>query len=151
MDPAETPVIDHDAAADFVRRFAEFWKAPTPDRLDIVLAPNARLCAPLTPNTYGLEAGKRAFADLFELIDDMQAEVHRWGATSDGVLIEFTVTGKASGAPVSWESVDRFVLGEDGLATERFTYFDSLPLVWAVARRPTVWPAFVRRRLKQRV
>jgi len=150
MQPAEAPVIDHDAAADFVRRFAEFWKAPTPARLDTVLAPNARLHAPLTPTTYGLEAGRRAFADLFELIGDMRAEVHRWGATSDGVLIEFTVTGKASGAPVSWESVDRFVLDENGLATERFTYFDSMPLVLSLARRPALWPGFVRSRIKQR-
>lgn len=150
MPPSETSFpIDHDAAAEFVRRFAEFWKAPTPDRLDTVLAPNARLYAPLTPTTYGLEAGKRAFADLFELIGDMRAEVHRWGAATDGVLIEFTVTGRAKGVPVSWESVDRFVLDEDGLATERFTYFDSLPLVRSVARHPTVWPGFVRSRIKR--
>ncbi len=39
----------------------------------------------------------------------LTAEVHRWGATSDGVLIEFTVRGTAGGAPISWQSVDRFV------------------------------------------
>lgn len=149
MQPSETPTIDHATAADFVRRFAEFWKAPTPDRLDTVLARNACLHAPLSPTTYDLEAGRRAFADLFELIGEMRAEVHRWGATSDGVLIEFTVIGKASGVPISWESVDRFVLDENGLASERFTYFDSLPLVWAVARHPTVWPGFVRSRIKR--
>lgn len=150
MRQAETSPIDHDAAADFVRRFAEFWRAPRPERLDTVLAPDARLHAPLTPTTDGLEAGRRAFANLFELIDDMRADVHRWGATHDGVLIEFTVSGRAAGTPVSWESVDRFVLNEDGLAEERFTYFDSLPLVLAVARRPAAWPGFVRSRLKQR-
>ncbi len=137
-------------AADFVGRFEEFWSAPTPERLDIVLAPNARLSAPMVPTTQGIEDGRRAFADLFELIHDMSVEVHRWGATTDGVLIEFTVRGTAAGSPVSWESVDRFVLGDDGLATERFTYFDSLPLVLSVARRPTAWPAFVRSRLKRR-
>src|SRR5262245_10320166 len=134
-------------AADFVRRFAEFWRAPSPERLDTVLAMNARLFAPLTPTTTGLEAGKRAFADLFELMPDMTAEVHRWGATVDGVLIEFTVRGTAGGAPIAWQSVDRFVLGEDGLATERFTYFDSLPLVLALAQRPRAWPAFARSRI----
>jgi len=103
----------------------------------------------MVPTTCGLEAGKRSFADLFELIPDMTAEVHRWGATSDGVLIEFTVRGSASGAPISWQSVDRFVLNEDGLATERFTYFDSLPLLLTVARRPRSWPAFARSRIKQ--
>lgn len=137
-------------AADFVGRFEEFWSAPTPQRLDIVLAPNARLSAPMVPTTQGIEDGRRAFVDLFELIHDMSVEVHRWGATTDGVLIEFTVRGTAAGSPVSWESVDRFVLGDDGLATERFTYFDSLPLVLSLARRPTAWPTFVRSRLKRR-
>jgi hypothetical protein len=140
----------HAGAADFVRRFEEFWSAPTPERLDIVLAGDVRLSAPMVPTTQGLEDGKRAFADLFELIHDMSVEVHRWGATTDGVLIEFTVHGTAAGMPVSWESVDRFVLGDDGLATERFTYFDSLPLVLSLARRPTAWPAFLRSRLKRR-
>jgi hypothetical protein len=137
-------------AADFVRRFEEFWSAPTPERLDIVLAADVRLSAPMVPTTQGLEDGRRAFADLFALIHDMSVEVHRWGATIDGVLIEFTVRGNAAGIPVSWESVDRFVLGDDGLAIERFTYFDSLPLVLNLARRPTAWPGFVRSRLKRR-
>ena len=114
------------------------------EHLDTVLAPNARLSAPMISTTYGLEAGKRAFAELFELVVDMTAEVHRWGATSDGVLIEFTVRGTAGGAPISWQSVDRFVLDEEGLATERFTYFDSLPLVLTLVRRPRTWPALTR-------
>src|SRR5215831_7532381 len=138
--------MSHQGAADFVRRFAEFWQAPSPERLDAVLASNARLSAPLTPTTYGLEAGERAFADLFELIPDMTAEIHRWGATVDGVLIEFTARGTAGGSPIAWQAVDRFVLDEDGLASERFTYFDSLPLVLALARRPRAWPGFARSR-----
>ena len=141
--------MDQDGAADFVRRFAEFWLVPAPERLDTVLASDARLSAPMIQTTRGLEAGKRAFADLFELIPDMTAEVHRWGATSDGVLIEFTVRGTAGGSPISWQSVDRFVLNKDGLATERFTYFDSLPLVLTLMRRPRAWPGFTRSRIKQ--
>ncbi len=142
--------MSQDMAADFVERFAEFWRAPVPERLDTLLAPDARLSAPMIPTTNGFEAGKRAFADLFELIPDMTAEVHRWGATSDGVLIEFTVRGTAGGSPVSWESIDRFVLNDQGLASERFTYFDSLPLVLSLMRRPRTWPGFVRSRIRQR-
>src|ERR1700723_2065559 len=147
--PAKVRGMSQELAADFVRLFSEYCRAPTPERLDTPLARDARLCAPMVPTTYGLEAGRRVFADLFELIPDISAEVHRWGATSDGVLIEFTVRGTAGGAPVSWESVDRFVLDERGLASERFTYFDSLPLVLTVARRPRAWPAFARNRIKQ--
>jgi ketosteroid isomerase-like protein len=141
--------VSEDQAADFVRRFAEFWRAPDPERLDILLARDVKLSAPMIPTTYGLHAGKRAFADLFELISDMTAEVHRWGATADGVLVEFTARGATGGSPVSWESVDRFVLDERGLATERFTYFDSLPLMLALARRPRAWPGFARSRIRQ--
>lgn len=141
--------MDHDAAADFVERFSEFWRAPAPERLGSLIAHDARLSAPMIPTTVGLEAGKHSFADLFKLIDNMTVEVHRWGPTSDGVLIEFTVRGATNGSPVSWESVDRFVLDEDGLATERVTYFDSLPLVLTLMRRPKTWPAFVASRIKQ--
>jgi hypothetical protein len=141
--------MDESNAEGFVRRFEEFWRAPAPERLDTVLAERVRLSAPMVPTTHTLAEGKQAFADLFELIPDMTAEVHRWGATEDGVLIEFTASGTAGGGPVSWRAVDRFTLGEDGLATERATYFDSLPLVLTLARRPRAWPGFTRSRIRQ--
>lgn len=135
-------------AADFARRFAEYWSAPTPERLDTVLAERVRLVAPMTPTTDTLDDGKRAFAELLELIPDLSAEVHRWGPTDDGVLIEFTLSGTAGGGQIYWHAVDRFVIGEDGLATERVSYFDSAPIALTVARRPRVWPAFLRSRLR---
>jgi hypothetical protein len=141
--------MDDAAAADFVRRFREFWRAPDIERLDTVLAADARLSAPMVPTTYGLEAGKRAFTELFAQIPDITAEVHRWGRTADGVLIELTVLGTAGGGPVSWDAIDRFVLNEQGLATERATYFDSMPLVFTIARRPRAWPGFLRSRIRQ--
>lgn len=137
------------AAADFAARFAEYWRAPTPERLSMVLAERVRLIAPMTPLTHTLAEGQRAFAGLFELIPDLTGEVHRWGATADGVLIEFTLSGTAGGGPISWHAVDRFVLGEDGLATERVSYFDSAPIVLTAARRPRAWPAFLRSRLRR--
>ncbi|HEY2334673.1 MAG TPA: nuclear transport factor 2 family protein [Solirubrobacterales bacterium] len=137
------------AAADFARRFSEYWQAPTPQGLDTVLAERVRLVTPMMPVTHTLGEGQRAFAELFELISGMTAEVHRWGATPDGVLIEFTISGVAGGKPISWGAIDRFVLGEDGLATERVSYFDSGPIAIAVATRPRAWPAFLRSRLRQ--
>jgi hypothetical protein len=136
-------------AADFAARFADYWRAPTPERLSLVLADRVRLIAPMTPVTDTLAEGQRAFAGLFELIPDLTGEVHRWGATADGILIEFTLSGTAGGKPISWSAVDRFVLGEDGLATERVTYFDSMPVALAAATRPRAWPAFLRSRLRQ--
>jgi hypothetical protein len=131
--------LDEAAAADFAARFADYWRAPTPERLSLVLADRVRLVAPMTPVTETLAEGKRAFAGLFELIPDLTGEVHRWGATDDGVLIE----------PISWHAVDRFVIGEDGLASERVSYFDSMPIALAALTRPRGWPAFLRSRLAQ--
>lgn len=137
-------------AADFVRRFAEFWAAPAPGRLDALLAERVRLVAPLTPPTETRADGERVFASLLELIPDLTAEVHEWGPTETGVLIHFTVGGSVSGVALSWRAVDRIAIGEDGLATERVSYFDTPPLLLAVLRHPRTWPAFVRSRLRQR-
>jgi hypothetical protein len=138
------------AAADFAERFAGFWRAPAPERLDALLAPDVRLVAPMTPTTHGLAEGKRAFATILELVPDLTADVHAWGPTGYGLLIEFTLAGTAAGrVPVSWDAVDRIVLREDGLATERVSYFDPLPLALRLARHPSTWPAFARSRLRR--
>ncbi len=135
--------------ADFVDRFAAYWRAPSPEGLDTLLAADVRLVAPMTPTTDTLAEGKRAFAAILALVPDLTAQVHRWGPTEDGVLVEFTLSGHAGGAPVSWDAVDRIVLREDGLATVRVSYFDTAPLVLTVARRPRAWPAFARSRLRR--
>jgi SnoaL-like domain len=142
-----TPVVDRERAADFVRRFEEFWTAPAPDRLGGLLAADVRLVAPLTPTTETLEDGERAFAAIFALVPDLTGEVNSWGATEAGVMIDLTVSGTAGGSPISWRAIDRISIGADGLATERVSYFDSLPLILTVARRPRVWPAFLRSRI----
>jgi hypothetical protein len=134
-------------AADFVRRFEEFWAARSVDLLAGLFTDDVRLVAPMTPTTHGLADGKRAFEAIFRLIPDLTTEVHGWGTTEAGVLINFTLSGTVRGTPISWSAVDRFAIGGDGLATERVSYFDSLPLIVAVARRPQLWPAFVRSRL----
>ena len=133
--------------AEFVERFRTYWRAPSVAGLDALLAPDVRLVAPMTPTTTTLAAGKRAFAGVLTLTPDLTAEVHRWGATKDGVLIELTLSGSAAGAHVSWRAVDRIVLREDGLASERVSYFDSTPLILTVLRNPRAWPAFLRNRL----
>jgi SnoaL-like domain len=138
-----------EAAADFVTRFADFWRAPAPERLDALLAPDVRLVAPLTPTTEGLAAGKRAFANLLELSPDLTAEVHEWGAIEGGVLIRFTLAGRVRGVALRWPAVDRIALREDGLASERISYFDSAPLVLTALRHPRTWPAFLRNQTRR--
>jgi hypothetical protein len=144
-----TTRFDEAAAADFAARFADYWRAPTPAGLSSVLAERVRLVAPMTPVTKTLSEGQEVFAGLFELIPDLTGEMHRWGATDDGVMIEFTLSGSVGGKPIAWHAVDRFVIGKDGLATERVNYFDSMPVALAAATRPRAWPAFLRNRLRR--
>jgi hypothetical protein len=115
--------------------------------LATLLAERTRLSAPLVPTAHSLAEGERSFARLFALIPDLRAEVIGWGPTERGVLIEFELGGNAGGRPIAWRGVDHFVLGKDGLAIERITYFDSLPLMLTVLRRPRAWLGFARNAL----
>ena len=135
--------------SEFVDRFAAFWSAPSPDRLDEVLGDRVRLVTPMTPDSATLEEARASFAEIFELITDLTGEVRRWGATGDGVLIELTLSGRIGGRPVSLDATDRIVIGEDGRATERISYFDPGPLVLTALRRPRAWPGLVRSRLRR--
>ena len=137
------------AAADFAARFASYWQAPSPQGLEALLAPDVLLVSPMMPTTRTLAEGQRVFAGLFELIPDLTGVVHRWGATEDGVLIEFTLSGTAGSRRVGWDAVDRFELRPDGLAGKRISYFDSTPLLAAFARNPRAWPALLRSRLRR--
>jgi len=71
MLPRMASAPDDSAAADFARRFAEYWQAPTPEGLANVLAPDVRLVGPMLPVTHTLAEGQQAFADLLELIPDL--------------------------------------------------------------------------------
>lgn len=134
------------AAAGFAERFASYWQAPSPSGLDSLLAPDVYLRAPMTPTTHDLAGAKSAFAHLLGLVPDLTGRVHRWGATEDGLLIEFTLSGRVAGVEISWEAVDRITLRDDGLATARISYFDSAVLARTAALHPRTWPTFLRLR-----
>lgn len=131
------------SAEGFVKRFAEYWARPDLAQLDGLLTPDVTLVQPLSPRMRGREAAKAGFARIFALIPDLHAEVDRWGATEDGVLIEFRLIGTVGGRPIAWPAVDRFVLRGD-LASERVSYFDPLPVLAGVTSRPSSWPRLAR-------
>ena len=56
--PRVSAAAAEERAADFVRRFAEFWAAPAADRLAMLLADDVRLVAPMTPVTHTLADGE---------------------------------------------------------------------------------------------
>ena len=128
-----------DAAAAFVEGFTKSWAAPTVESHSALWHDDIVLIQPLMPKAVGRKQCEEGFARLFRLIPDLHATVHRWSAAEpDVVFIEFTLAGTFGGRPIEWNAVDRFVL-RDGLAVERVSYFDSLPLGIEMALRPRGW------------
>jgi hypothetical protein len=124
--------MDQASADEFVHRFAEYWQAPSPDRLRHVLADDVVLVTPRIPTTEGLAAAIESFTAMLELAPDLVGEVHRWGPHPDGCFIEFTLRGTVNGRAVSWRAVDSFEVGGHGLATKRVSFFDPTALIDAV-------------------
>jgi SnoaL-like domain len=122
-------MADAEVLADFVARFTEWWRAPDPETLPTLLGPEVHLAAPLTEDTYGLSDAQAGFRNLLAGIPDLTGEVHRWGAHDDGVFIEFTLSGTIGDRSFAVRAVDDFLVGDDGLATERISYFDPAPIL----------------------
>jgi ketosteroid isomerase-like protein len=131
-------------SADFVERFARWWSAPDLDRLGELLADDVRLIQPIAPDTFTLAEGKEAFRRLFRFLPDLHGQVHDSSVEGNLVFIHFTLSATYGGRLIAWDAVDRFVLREDGLATERVSFFDSQPLAAQMLLRPSGWPQLVR-------
>jgi SnoaL-like domain len=127
------------SAEEFVVAFADAWARPTPERLARLLHPDVRLVAPMMASTVGLDEAREEFGRVIGLLPDIRGRVHRWSGAGDVVFIEFTLSATFGGRPVEWRLVDRFLLA-DGLAVERVSYFDPLPLAATLIRRPSGWP-----------
>jgi ketosteroid isomerase-like protein len=126
-------------AAAFVEAFAKSWAAPTVASHSALWHDEIVLIQPLMPKAVGRRECEEGFARLFSLIPDLHARVHRWAAAGpDVVFVEFTLAGTFGGRPIAWDAVDRFLL-RDGLALERVSYFDSLPIALEMALRPRGW------------
>ena len=140
--------------AEFVEWFAAGWAigARDPERffahIGARLTPDALMTQPMAAPLRGDAGMRRLFRPIFAAIPDLHGDVERWGATSDGVLIELRLSGTVGRRPVSWVTVDRIVL-RDGRIAERAANFDPLPLAWALARSPRavrlMLPALLRR------
>lgn len=137
--------------SEFAQRFAAWWADPDPDRLGELLAPDVRLIQPVARETGTLADGIEEFRRLFRFLPDLRATVHEWATAGDVVLIHFTLSATYGGRPLSWDAVDRFVVGEDGLATERISFFDSQPLATQMMLRPRGWLQLVRSGFRPRL
>ncbi|GAS97929.1 uncharacterized protein RMCC_4894 [Mycolicibacterium canariasense] len=120
---------------DFVTRFAEFWRHPSPEQLPGLLHPDVVLRQPLTPTTAGIAAAQDQFRLFCHCLPGLHGVVDRWSGDESLVFIEFRL--RAFGGTLEWPTVNRLSL-RDGKATERVTYFDSLALLPSLLRHPSV-------------
>lgn len=126
-------------AAAFVERFQDVWATPNLAAHEALWSEDIVLVQPLMGSLRGKAECRAAFARLFAQIPDLHAVVHRWSAgDDDAIFIEFTLRGTFGGRELAWSAVDRFVLDGE-LIAERISYFDSAPLVAAMAARPRGW------------
>ena len=101
------------------------------------------------PPLVGREALREGFArPLFELMPDAHAVVEDWAVRGKAAFIALRLEGTLGGRPISLRVVDRITL-RDGLAIERESYTDPVPLLLAVVRRPRAWPRFLRTQAMQ--
>lgn len=130
-------------AEDFVRRFAAFWADPSLDRMDTLLMSDVVLIQPLAAPMRGLGAAQAEFRKLFAWLPDLRAAVDGWAANGPAVFVEFRLSATVGGKPLEWPVVDLFTLqGEK--AVRRVTYFDALPLLIQILKRPSAWPGWWR-------
>jgi hypothetical protein len=144
--PAETPAR---SAEEWVEDFTRGWRAPGgaqafASHFREMLAEDVRLIQPQLPAIVGRRAFEEEFVrPLFAIMPDVRGEVERWAARGDELFIEMTLHGTLGGRRLSWRVCDRVTL-RDGVAVERESYFDSLPLLVAVVRTPRSWPRYLR-------
>ena len=125
-------------AALFVERFETQWSKSNAGALAELLTDDVVLIQPGMPSTTGKQAAVTVFSRLFRLIPDLHVLVQRWAAGGQVVFIEFSLIGTFGGRELSWPVVDRFLL-RDGLVAERISYFDPMPLMLTVLKRPRGW------------
>src|SRR6185503_20691015 len=94
------------------------------------LAPDARMTQPMVRAHRGHEAFCRNIAPLFAAVPDVHANVLDWRGDERTVFIEFHLEGTLGGRPLRLHVTDRFSQ-QNGLVTERASFFDPAPLLVA--------------------
>jgi len=131
-DAAET------ASPSLPERFARFWRDPSTDRMGELLHDDVVLMQPLSPPLRGLQAAQKEFERIFMLIPDLTAEIDRAVIHDDVAYIKFRLRGHLGSRWVEWPVVDVMRM-RDNKVERRDTYFDPLPLVFALLCTPSAW------------
>ena len=141
--------------ARWVGAFAEAWRAPVNadaffERIGPHLRADYEFRQPLIRGAgVGLAQFRRRFIEpLLHVFSDVNGTVESWAANGETVFIELTLDGRVGRRRVCLRACDKVTLA-DGLATERRTYVDPLPLIAAVVRSPRLRVSVLRWRLDE--
>lgn len=137
-DDHKPPKTNGAQAERFVAAFSEAWANPDVDGLCRLLDPEVRLYQPVAPPALGLAAARESLGAVLHAMPDVRGEVHGWAASGNCLFISFSLMTTFGKRPFRWKLIDRFTL-QNGLALERVSYFDPLPLLGTVLRHPPAW------------
>jgi hypothetical protein len=121
----------------FVTKFANFWKHPSPQQLPELLHPDVVLVQPLAPRTVGIKAAQAQFQRFFSCLPGLRGDVEHWCGHDDMVFIEFRLRANLGGDLLEWPNVNRLRL-RDGKGIERVTHFDPLAVLPMLLRHPSI-------------
>jgi hypothetical protein len=127
-----------------VKSFRAGWERPHPHAWDEFLAEDVELAQPMLRVGRGRELWWDEVGRLLAFLPDFRGEVLSWSGLEAMLFIEVGFTATLGGRPLSLRAIDQLRLSPDGTLLRRDSFFDSVPLVLLVLRRPSVWPAWWR-------
>lgn len=125
------------------------WETPDISAHEALWCDDIVLTQPLMGTVTGNAACGAAFRRLFRLVPDLRAEVHGWAHDGEMLYISLTLSGTFGRSPLAWDAIDHFTL-RNGRVLTRVSYFDALPIVATMIRRPRGWGRLVRSYLPSR-
>ncbi len=100
---------------------------------------HVELNQPLSNTERGHQGFEAVFRRLFTLMPDVQGDVLEAIEREYGLLIVLRLRGTLGRRPFAWTVVDRIETSDERLI-RRQAFFDPLPLLAAIAGRPSAWP-----------
>lgn len=130
-----------DASADakpreFLTRFTDMWKNPTPQEFADLFSEDGELLHPTMEGPIARDEIPGYVAQITSVSPDISLSVDRWAARGNSIFIEWTISGSYADEQISWRGADRFTLQGDR-AIEGVAYFDTLPLWEQIGADPT--------------
>lgn len=126
-----TPVVTSDdelGAQSFVQEWARIWREHDGENWPQMFHEGFVARNPL--GDVQREQLPAFMANLLSSMPDHAIRLTHWAATTDGVLLEWIMTGTLPTGPIEISGVDRFTL-KGGKSTDGAAYFDPRPMIQA--------------------